>query len=141
MRSFISEDDIEQAILKRLQTKELNYDVLICDSDPAHKEDLNDGTNRRDKKQCALPEILKSSLYRLSPNIDKKYIDEQYLSKAIGRELPYKFAPRRSGDVVACYADPSKAKKELGWVATKTLDDMTADSYNWQKNNPNGYED
>ena len=62
-------------------------------------------------------------------------------SKAIGRELPYKFAPRRSGDVVACYADPSKAKKELGWVATKTLDDMTADSYNWQKNNPNGYED
>ena len=77
MRSFISEDDIEQAILKRLQTKELNYDVLICDSDPAHKEDLNDGTNRRDKKQCVLPEILKSSLYRLNPNIDKKYIDEQ----------------------------------------------------------------
>lgn len=62
-------------------------------------------------------------------------------SKAIGYELPHKFAPRRAGDVVACYADPAKAKKELGWVATRTLDDMTADSYNWQKNNPNGYED
>ena len=62
-------------------------------------------------------------------------------SKAIGRELPHKFAPRRDGDVVSCYADASKAKKEFGWVATKTLDDMTADSYNWQKNNPNGYDD
>ena len=62
-------------------------------------------------------------------------------SKAIGYELPHKFAPRRAGDVVECYADPSKAKNELGWVATRTLDDMTFDSYNWQKNNPNGYED
>lgn len=62
-------------------------------------------------------------------------------SKAIGRQLPYKFAPRRAGDVVTCYADPGKAKRELGWTAMKTLDDMTADSYNWQKNNPNGYED
>ena len=62
-------------------------------------------------------------------------------SKAIGRELPYRFAPRRAGDVVTCYADPKKAKKELGWTAKKTLDDMTADSYNWQKNNPNGFED
>ena len=62
-------------------------------------------------------------------------------SKAIGRELPYRFAPRRAGDVVTCYADPKKAKEELGWTASKTLDDMTADSYNWQKNNPNGFED
>ena len=62
-------------------------------------------------------------------------------SKAIGRELPHKFAPRRAGDVVSCYADPAKAKNELGWVATHTLDDMTRDAYNWQKNNPNGYED
>ena len=62
-------------------------------------------------------------------------------SKAIRRELPYKFAPRRAGDVVACYADPTKAQTELGWKATKTLDDMTADSYNWQKNNPNGFAD
>ena len=62
-------------------------------------------------------------------------------SKAIGRELPYKFAARRPGDVVQCYSDATKAKEELGWTATLSLDDMTADSYNWQKNNPNGYED
>ena len=62
-------------------------------------------------------------------------------SKAIGRELPHKFAPRRPGDVISCYADPAKAKNELGWVATHSLDDMTRDAYNWQKNNPNGYED
>ena len=62
-------------------------------------------------------------------------------SKAIGRELPHKFAPRREGDVVQCYADPKKAFEELGWKAELTLDDMTADSYNWRKNNPNGYED
>ena len=55
------------------------------------------------------------------------------VSKVIGRELPYKFAPRRAGDVVTCYADPGKAKEELGWTAKKTLDNMTADSYNWQK--------
>ncbi|MGN0915195.1 MAG: UDP-glucose 4-epimerase GalE [Succinivibrio sp.] len=62
-------------------------------------------------------------------------------SKAIGYELPHKFAPRREGDVIACYADPSKAKRELGWEAVRTLDDMTRDSYNWQKNNPNGFTD
>lgn len=62
-------------------------------------------------------------------------------SKALGHELPYKFAPRRAGDVVQCYADPSKAERELGWKAHKTLDEMAADSYHWQKNNPNGYEE
>lgn len=62
-------------------------------------------------------------------------------SKVLGHELPHKFAPRRAGDVVACYADASKAKNELGWVATHTLDDMCRDAYNWQKNNPNGYDD
>ena len=41
------------------------------------------------------------------------------VSKVIGRELPYKFAPRRAGDVVTCYAGPGKAKEELGWTAKK----------------------
>ena len=81
-------------------------------------------------------------IYNLGTGVGYSVLDMvKAFSKAIGRELPYKFAPRRAGDVVACYADPTKAKNELGWVATRTLDDMTADSYNWQKNNPNGYED
>jgi hypothetical protein len=46
------------------------------------------------------------------------------MKKASGRELPYVFAPRREGDIAVCYADPTKAKTELGWVATRGLDDM-----------------
>ena len=47
--------------------------------------------------------------------------------------IPYKFAPRRDGDIVACYADVSKAKTELGWSARLSLSDMVRDSYNWGK--------
>ena len=53
--------------------------------------------------------------------------------------LPYKIAPRREGDVAKCFADPLFAKKILKWKATKTLEEMCKDSFNWQKNNPNGY--
>ncbi len=55
--------------------------------------------------------------------------------------IPYKIAPRRPGDVTICYADPTKAKNELGWEAKKTVVDMCRDAWNWQKNNPNGYDD
>lgn len=54
--------------------------------------------------------------------------------KATGKKVPYKIAPRRAGDIAACYADPTKAKKELGWEATKTLEDMCLDSWNYVKN-------
>jgi len=60
--------------------------------------------------------------------------------KASGRKIPYEIAPRRNGDVAICYADPSKARNELGWVAKKGLKEMCQDSWNWQQNNPNGYE-
>ena len=60
-------------------------------------------------------------------------------SRACGKELPYVIDPRRPGDVAVNYADPSKAERELGWKAEKTLEDMCADSWNWQKNNPDGY--
>lgn len=51
--------------------------------------------------------------------------------KATGKEVPYKIAPRRSGDIETCYANPKKAKEELGWEATKTLEDMCRDSWNY----------
>ena len=60
-------------------------------------------------------------------------------SKVIGRELPYKIMPRRPGDIDECYADPTMAQEVLGFKAEKTLEDMCKDSWNWQKNNPNGY--
>ena len=55
--------------------------------------------------------------------------------KATGKKVPYKIAPRRAGDIATCYADPKKAKEELGWQAEKTLEDMCLDSWNYiQKN-------
>jgi UDP-glucose 4-epimerase len=59
--------------------------------------------------------------------------------KASGKELPYKIAPRRGGDVASCYADPKYASEVLGWRAEKGLDEMCADSWRWQSNNPDGY--
>lgn len=60
-------------------------------------------------------------------------------SKACGKEVKYKIAPRRPGDIAACYADPAKAEKELGFKATRTLEDMCQDSWRWQEGNKNGY--
>ncbi len=60
-------------------------------------------------------------------------------SKACGHDVAYKIAPRRPGDIAQCYADPQKAREELGFEAKKSLNDMCADSWRWQSNNPNGY--
>ena len=59
--------------------------------------------------------------------------------KAAGHPIPYTVKPRRPGDIAACYADASKAERELGWKATLTIDDMAASSIRWQTENPNGF--
>ena len=59
--------------------------------------------------------------------------------KANGVAVPYKITPRRPGDLATCYADPAKSLESLSWKAEKNLEDMCRDSWNWQKNNPNGY--
>lgn len=59
--------------------------------------------------------------------------------RACGKKLPYVIAPRRPGDIDACWADASLAEKELGWKAMLDLDDMCRDSWNWQSKNPYGY--
>ena len=59
--------------------------------------------------------------------------------KACGKTLPYVIAPRRPGDIAACYADPAKATAELGWQAKYGVEEMCRDSWNWQSKNPNGY--
>ncbi|MGI6087702.1 MAG: UDP-glucose 4-epimerase GalE [Kiritimatiellia bacterium] len=59
--------------------------------------------------------------------------------KACGKPIPYRFAPRRPGDVPACYADPAKANRELGWSAKLDLADMCRDAWRWQSQNPAGY--
>ena len=55
--------------------------------------------------------------------------------KATGKNVPYRIAPRREGDIATCYANPQKAKDELGWEATKTLEDMCRDSWNYIEKN------
>ncbi len=59
--------------------------------------------------------------------------------KACGKTLPYVIVPRRAGDIAEVYADASRAKQELGWQTTLDLEAMCKDSWNWQKNNPKGY--
>lgn len=61
--------------------------------------------------------------------------------KACGKKIPYAVKPRRPGDIATCYADPAKAKAELGWEAENGIEEMCADSWKWQSMNPNGYEE
>jgi len=58
---------------------------------------------------------------------------------ASGKPVLYKISPRRPGDIACCYADPAFAERELGWVAEKGLDVMMADTWRWQRQNPQGY--
>lgn len=63
------------------------------------------------------------------------------IRQVVGHEIPYKIYQRRSGDIASCYADPSKAKEELGWSAQMTLDDMCRHAWKWQRMNPKGFQD
>lgn len=59
--------------------------------------------------------------------------------KKTGRSIPYRIIDRRPGDIGICYADPTKAKKELGWIAERGVEEMCEDSWRWQSSHPNGY--
>ncbi|ALC89556.1 UDP-galactose-4-epimerase [Bacillus sp. FJAT-18017] len=63
----------------------------------------------------------------------------QAFEKATGKVIPYKVTERRPGDIAECFANPEKAKNELGWHATKEINEMCTDSWRWQLNNINGY--
>jgi len=65
----------------------------------------------------------------------------QAYGRASGRDIPVVFAPRRPGDVAACYADPQRAFETMGWKATRGLDEMCVDSWRWQSQNPHGFQD
>jgi UDP-glucose 4-epimerase len=78
--------------------------------------------------------------YNLGTGIGYSVLDiVKGFEKAVGKPIPYVIKPRRPGDIATCYADPSLAKKELGWEAVRNLDKMCEDSWRWQKNNPEGY--
>lgn len=80
-------------------------------------------------------------IYNLGTGIGYSVLEmAKSFEKACGCEIKHKIMPRRPGDIAVCYADATKAKEELGWVAERKLDEMCEDSWRWQKNNPNGYE-
>lgn len=105
--------------------------------DYIHVLDLADGHVAALKARHNIPGV---HIYNLGTGQGYSVLDMlAAFSRACGRELPYTIAPRRPGDVACCYADPAKAQAELQWQATRTLDDMTADTWRWQSQNPNGY--
>ena len=75
MANYITEDDIEISLINILKSDELAYNFIQCDANPNLKEDLNDGTSRTSKKQCVLPEQIKTALYKLNPDIPSENID------------------------------------------------------------------
>lgn len=116
--------------------------------------DTPDGTGVRDYIHvcdlaaghvCALKAIEHNcglAVYNLGTGHGYSVLDVvKAFEKANGIKIKYSIKPRRAGDIATCYCNPAKAKAELGWEAHYGIEEMCRDSWNWQKNNPNGYED
>jgi len=111
-----------------------------CVRDYIHVVDLADGHVK------ALQKLEKSEggvwIYNLGTGTGYSVLDViNAFEEANELKINYVFKDRRPGDVPACYADPAKAKAELGWVAKRGIKEMCQDSWRWQKNNPAGYEE
>ena len=111
-----------------------------CVRDYIHVVDLADGHVK------AVRKLEKNSggvwIYNLGTGVGYSVLDViNAFEEANGLKINYVFKERRPGDIPACYADPSKAKEELGWAAKRGIKEMCQDSWRWQKNNPNGYEE
>ena len=82
------------------------------------------------------------SIYNLGTGQGYSVLDiVKNFEAATGVKIPYVIKPRRAGDIATCYSDASKAKRELGWVAERGIKEMCEDSWRWQSQNPNGYDD
>ena len=105
--------------------------------DYIHVVDLADGHVKALKKFEETPAV---HIYNLGTGHGYSVLDMiKAFSKAVGKDIPYSIKPRRPGDIATCYADPAKAKAELGWEAKRGIDEMCADGWRWQSQNPNGY--
>ncbi|HIZ72728.1 MAG TPA: UDP-glucose 4-epimerase GalE [Candidatus Gallimonas intestinavium] len=80
-------------------------------------------------------------IYNLGTGVGYSVLDMIHaFEKACGKTLPYAILPRRAGDIASCYASSEKAERELGWKAEYGIEEMCRDQWNWQKNNPEGYQ-
>lgn len=81
-------------------------------------------------------------VYNLGTGVGYSVLDiVKNFEEATGVKIPYKIKERRAGDIATCYADATRAKEELGWVAERGIKEMCEDSWRWQSNNPNGYDE
>ncbi len=116
--------------------------------------DTHDGTGVRDYIHVvdlarghvkALDKIKENAglkIYNLGTGVGYSVLDlVKNFEEATGVQIPYDIKPRRAGDIATCYADAQKAREELGWEAQYGIKEMCEDSWRWQKNNPNGYEE
>ncbi len=109
-----------------------------CVRDYIHVVDLARGHLKALEKLSSQPGIV---IYNLGTGHGNSVLEVvQAFARASGRPIPYRIAPRRPGDLPVSFADPSKAERELGWKAALGLDEMCADSWRWQSQNPNGYD-
>lgn len=107
--------------------------------DYIHVVDLARGHVKAMKKFEDKPEV---RIYNLGTGNGYSVLQVLHaFEKACGKTLPYEIKPRRAGDIATCYADPTKAKEELGWEAEYGIEEMCEDSWRWQSMNPNGYND
>jgi UDP-glucose 4-epimerase len=105
--------------------------------DYIHVVDLAKGHVKAMKKFEDTPEV---RIYNLGTGNGYSVLQVLHaFEKACGKTLPYEIKPRRAGDIATCYADPSKAKAELGWEAEYGIEEMCEDSWRWQSMNPDGY--
>ncbi|KGQ40682.1 UDP-glucose 4-epimerase [Gallibacterium anatis] len=81
-------------------------------------------------------------IYNLGTGTGYSVLDMVHAFEKVNNiKIPYRLTDRRPGDIAVCYSDPSLALKELGWKTDRDLEQMMRDTWNWQKNNPNGYKD
>lgn len=105
--------------------------------DYIHVVDLANGHLKALAKLATKPGLV---TYNLGTGQGYSVLDMVHaFEKACGNTITYQIAPRRPGDIAACYADPTHAREDLGWQATHTLEDMANSSWHWQSTNPNGY--
>ena len=107
--------------------------------DYIHVVDLAKGHVKALKK---IEENAGLKIYNLGTGVGYSVLDiVKNFEAATGVKIPYVIKPRRAGDIATCYSDASLAEKELGWKAENGIKEMCEDSWRWQKNNPNGYEE